>query len=69
MSESSTYMTREDILDTIRELSKSQGLYSRLYESLTRLEVIDPEQYELIMEHLRQQHFKDPVDLVTYFEC
>ena len=69
MSETSTYMTKEDILDTIQSLSHSQGLYSRLYEHLRDLEENDPEQFEWFMNHLQQQHFKDPVDLVLFFEC
>lgn len=63
------YMTKQDILDTIRNLSHSQGLYSRLYQSLQEMRREDPEQYNSFMEHLQQQHFKDPVDLIMYFEC
>ena len=69
MSETSTYMTKAEILDTIYNLSKSQGLYCNIYSTLTRLEKEDPDQYEQYMEHLQQQHFKDPVDLVLFFEC
>ena len=69
MSATSTYMTKQDILNTINDLSHSQGLYSRLRKSLQDLRRNDREQYDLFMEHLQQQHFKDPVDLVMYFEC
>ena len=69
MSETCTYMTQAEILDTIYNLSKSQGLYCRVYDSIKTLEKEDPEQYKQYMEHLQQQHFKDPVDLVLYFEC
>lgn len=69
MSECATYMNKQDILDAIYDLSQSQGLYSRLYDSLRKLEQEDPEQYDSYMEHLQQQHFKDPVDMVLYFEC
>lgn len=69
MSDCSTYMTKQDILDTIRDLSKSQGLYCVILESLNILADNDPEQYDSFMGHLQQQHFKDPVDLVMYFEC
>lgn len=69
MSDTYAYMTKQDILDTIHDLSRSQGLYSRLYQHLMDLEENDPEQYEWFMNHLQQQHFKDPVDLVMYFEC
>ena len=69
MSECATYMTKQDILDVIKDLSHSKGLYSRLYQSLNELAENDPEKYDSLMEHLQQQHFKDHVDLVMYFEC
>lgn len=69
MSECKTYMTRADILDAIHSLSQSQGFYSCLYDSLNKLAENDPVQYDLYMEHLQQQNFQDPVDLVLFFEC
>lgn len=69
MSDCSTYMTKQDILDTIKDLSRSQGLYQRLWDSIQHTKEDYPESYEQYMEHLQQQHFKDPVDLVMYFEC
>lgn len=69
MSDTSTYMSKQDILDTINDLSHSQGLYSRLRQSLNDLAESEPEKYNSFMEHLQQQHFKDPVDLILYFEC
>ena len=61
-------MTREDILDTLSTLSRTSGLYCRIRSFLSQLKEEDPEQYEKYMEHLVQQHFQDPVDLVLYFE-
>lgn len=69
MSEKTTYMTKQDILNTIRDLSQSQGLYHRIYKNLTSMRRNDPSSYDYYMEHLQQQHFKDPVDLVMYLEC
>ena len=64
-----TTMGRQQILDTIKNLAHSQGLYSRLYANLQNLRRDDPEQYDQYMNHLVNQQFSDPVDLVLYFEC
>ena len=69
MSENKKFMTRRQILDTIRDLGRSQGLYSRMYASLQNLRQEDPEQFDLYMNHLVSQQFSDPVDLVLYFEA
>lgn len=62
------YMNRDEILEAIEGLAQSQGCYTRLYQSLNNVAETNPEQYNLIMEHLQQQHFKDTVDLVLFFE-
>lgn len=69
MSEAKTFMGKQQILDTIRDLGKSQGLYSRMYANLMKIRQEDPENFKLYMNHLVNQHFSDPVDLVLYFEC
>ena len=63
------FMTRGQILDTIKDLSRSQGLYSYIYANLQRYRTEDPEFYEVFMNHLVNQHFESPVDLVLYFEA
>lgn len=68
MSEPKKFMGREQILDAIRNLSRSQGLYGRIYQAIQSLKEADPEQYDLYMNHLVNQHFCDPVDLVLFFE-
>lgn len=65
----SSPMTRTDILDTIYALSQSQGMYSRFYAQLNDLAENDPETYERIMFDLENRAFKDPVDMVMFFEC
>ncbi len=57
-------MTAEEILETIKSLSKSQGFYTRLYEILSD-ESKDSTDY---LNILAKKDFKDPVDLVLYFE-
>lgn len=61
-------MSRTEIMDTIRNLSHSSGRYARLYNSLRRLQEYEPDSYEVYMNHLVLQRFKDPVDLVMFFE-
>lgn len=57
-------MNREQIINTIRNLAKSQGFYGRLYEALCSSE----EDYEEIMFMLERQNFKDDIDLIMFFE-
>lgn len=53
-------MDKEEILQTIYDLSKSQGFYGRLYQIIkTNNELLD---------ELEAQHFKDYVDLILYLE-
>ena len=59
-------MKREEIMETIKSLASSQGLYSRLYRDLMAL---DEEKYNEVMTELESQNFKDGVDLIMYIEC
>lgn len=58
-------MKREEIMETIKSLASSQGLYSRLYRDLMEL---DEDEYDEIMTELESQNFKDGVDLVMFIE-
>lgn len=68
MSEPKKFMGRQQILDTIKNLANSQGLYGRIYEAIQSLKEADPDQYDQFMNHLVNQQFSDPVDLVLFFE-
>ena len=57
-------MKANEILETIKMLAKSQGFYGRL---LTSIET--SEERENILAELESENFKDPVDLVMFFEC
>lgn len=59
-------MKREEIMETIKTLASSQGLYSRLYRDLMAL---DEDEYNEVMTELESQNFKDGVDLIMYIEC
>lgn len=53
-------MTKEEIKQTIINLSKSQGFYCRILQAI--------EEDETILDKLAELNFKDAVDLVLYFE-
>lgn len=57
-------MNREEILETIRSLAKSQGFYGRLVKILESDE-LDALAY---LELLEEQNFKDPIDLILFIE-
>ena len=61
-------MKIDQILDIILGLSRSQGFYGRLYESLMIEKESNPENWKMSVETLEGQDFKDPVDVVLYFE-
>ena len=58
-------MDRKKILETIEQLSLSQGFYGRL---LRDIESLEEEKFEELMEFLEEQKFSDAVDLVLFFE-
>lgn len=68
MSEPKKFMGRQQILDTIKDLSRSQGLYSRIYNTIHKMRINEPEMFNLYMTHLVNQQFETPVDLVLFFE-
>ena len=57
-------MKKQEILDTIKMLAKSQGFYGRLYE-----QIMTAENKDEILEELENKEFKDTLDLVFFFEC
>lgn len=58
-------MKRAEIMETIKSLASSQGLYGRLYRDLMEL---DEDEYDEVMTELESQNFKDGVDLVMFIE-
>lgn len=53
-------MTKQEILNTLLEMSKYQGFYGRLLESIKE----DPS----YLDFLEQQNFMDRMDLILYLE-
>lgn len=61
-------MNREEILEIIKSLSKSQGTYTRLYTYLINMRDNNPEMYEATMSSLEKQCFEDAVELIEFIE-
>ena len=61
-------MKIEQILDIILELSHSQGFYGRLYEELVTLKEECTPAWNVVVETLEEQNFKEPLDVILYFE-
>lgn len=53
-------MTREEILENIKMLARSQGYYGRLLRAI--------EEDESILDRLEEQNFNDVVDMVLFLE-
>ena len=62
-------MKINDIMNTIKTLSASQGFYGRLLAQLEDIKENDVERWELIKNELEAQNFTEPLDVVFYFEC
>lgn len=59
-------MTRNDIIDAIRNLARSQGFYGRLLDALVNA---DEDVRDEFLDGLESQNFTDVVDLVMFLEC
>lgn len=53
-------MNKEQILDVIKSLAKSQGFYGRLLEHINE----EP----TYLNFLEKQNFKDAIDFILYME-
>ena len=57
------------VIDAIEMLSHSQGFYGRLMKRILYAQVYEPEKFEEFKEIIEEQNFKEPLDVVLYFEC
>lgn len=62
-------MKMEEILDLIKGLAQSQGMYGRLYAELMRLKEEEPENYEEVKKDWEARNFKNSLDFILFFEC
>ena len=58
----------EQVVDVIEMLTDSQGFYGRLLEEILYIEENEPKKYEVFKNIIEKQEFKDPVDVVLFFE-
>lgn len=61
-------MNAVQVIEVIKDLAKSQGFYSRMWQSIQENILTDEEKYENFQQFCEQQNFKDAVDLVLFFE-
>ena len=62
------FMNIAQVIDVIRELSHSQGFYSRLYNNILEVHKNQPEVFENFKTVMEAQNFKDPLDVVMFYE-
>lgn len=58
----------EEVVEVVEMLSYSQGFYGRLLEEILYIEENEPDKYEVFKDIIEKQEFKDPVDVVLFFE-
>ena len=58
-------MKREQIMDLIRGLAQSTGLYGRLYEDIMEM---DEESRGNYFAWLEEQNFKSNLDFIVFYE-
>lgn len=61
-------MDINEIMEIILGLARSQGFYGRLYNELVEIRDNDEEAWTEVVEELEGQNFKEPLDLILYFE-
>lgn len=63
--EKENYLGFKDIMNFIKEMSYSTGLYGRLYNAIMETEE-SQEEFKRIVE---EQKFKSTLDFVYWYEC
>ena len=58
-------MTGEECLQTIKDLSHSQGMYGRL---LAEINDLDDDTRKELLDSWQERNFKDRVDFILYLE-
>lgn len=58
----------EEVVDVIEMLADSNGFYGQLLEEILYVEENKPAQYEVFKGFIEKQEFKNPVDVVMFFE-
>lgn len=64
-----TSMKIDDIMKAIADLAKSQGFYGRLLRYLNEIKnAPDKSRWNALVAEYESKHFKEPLDMVLYFE-
>ena len=58
----------DQVVEVIEMLSYSQGFYGRLLDEIMYIEENEPKKFEAFKDIIEKQEFKDPVDVVLFFE-
>lgn len=61
-------MNAVQVIEVIKDLAKSQGFYSRMWQTIQENILTDEEKYENFQQFCEQRNFKNSVDLVLFFE-
>jgi hypothetical protein len=61
-------MKRIDLINTIRELGKSQGTYYRMYHDLMIFAKNDPITFNAVMEEWENMNFSNAIDFIIWLE-
>lgn len=62
------YYDAEKVIGVVEMLSHSQGAYGRMLEQILYIKENDPEAFSEFSRIIENQQFKDPVDVVLFFE-
>ena len=61
-------MKIDEIMAALKDLSKSKGFYTRIYDSLKFIQDSNPSDWAEVTKALEAQNFNDAVDIILYFE-
>lgn len=62
------YYDVEQVIEVVKMLSHSQGTYGRMLEQILYLRENKPDAFDEFSRIIESQHFKDPVDIILFFE-
>jgi hypothetical protein len=58
----------EEVVFVIEVLADSNGFYGRLLDEILYIEENEPDKYEVFKGFIEKQEFKNPVDVILFFE-
>lgn len=58
----------DQVIEVVKMLSQSQGFYGRLLEDIMYMKEYDTDKFEEFEELIELMDFKDPIDVVMFFE-